>query len=421
MTEKNSVANRHSYSNHRFNDTRTHSIPGLNETDSEWNGNSAANSKMPLSAIRKNTQDQFNGHGNSISCDNIFERPMLQVSIPDESTPKHTPERSISVEYDPAAKHGNSLPKPITRSSSKEMLLMNETPNHAPLEPKKTKPKKPNRESLRRSRPDIRASHPNLPSHRSSAIPNTFPEHNLTVPGPATLPGHDYEELSTDIKILQQRHRVSQQQLDATPILKIVPSDIGLSPSASQSQPSPALPERTRNPRQRMNPLYAGMHSNPYERESSGAELKVQRPPIWCLRCLVVGVVFAIVLSVLSAAAASLLFIGYHEPLKVFANDEPSKESILIENLQREISMLKNNSNITEAHINYRLSETKNDLLNAVKSLNFSALKGPDTADVANCFYNKIEIGNSWSRDEIKSGQYFPEKGFVTTLSLIHI
>lgn len=126
MTEKNPVADRYSYNNnHRFNDTRTHSIPGLNEAKSEWKGNSPADSKMPLSAIRKNTQEQFNGHGNSISCDNIFESPLLQVSIPDESTPKHTPDRSISGEYDPSAKHGNSLPKPITRSSSKEMLLMN--------------------------------------------------------------------------------------------------------------------------------------------------------------------------------------------------------------------------------------------------------------------------------------------------------
>lgn len=104
-----------------------------------------------------------------------------------------------------------------------------------------------------------------------------------------------------------------------------------------------------------MNPLYAGMHSNPYERELSSAESKMQRPPIWCLRCLVVGVVLAIILSVLCAAAVALLFIGYHEPfagkkndvynflllstllllfkfISVFADDSPSEESILVSN-----------------------------------------------------------------------------------------
>lgn len=97
-----------------------------------------------------------------------------------------------------------------------------------------------------------------------------------------------------------------------------------------------------------MNPLYAGMHSNPYERESSTAESKVNRPPIWCLRCLVVGVVFAIILSLLCAAAVALLFIDYRGPFKgncsnlnllaerhdfyltVFADDAPSEESILV-------------------------------------------------------------------------------------------
>lgn len=48
--------------------------------------------------------------------------------------------------------------------------------------------------------------------------------------------------------------------------------------------------------------------------------------------------------------------------------------------------MLKNNSNLTQAHINQRLSETKNELLDAVKSLNISALKG-------NEIYTMVMVG----------------------------
>lgn len=417
MTDKDSGPKRPSYNNNnRHKDRRTYSSPGLNDAKAESKNAADSNSEVPL--LADNSTDEQNKHGNSVSCDNLFDGSALQVTeIPDNSTPKKTPNRSVSVEYGTAVTHGNSLPMPIIRSPSKEMLIVNESPNHVPTEQKKTKPKKPNRESLRRSRPDIRASHPNLPaSNRASIPPNGSSELNLTVPSVNLIPGHDYEELPTDAKILQNRQRVSQLQPETTPVHQVSVPDVGFSPSTFQSQPSPAVPERSKNPRQRLNPLYAGMHVNPYEQQTPNGNSTQKRPPTRCLHCLIAGAVIAIILSILSSAAISLMLLGYLEPIKGLEQAKSiESQDRLIADLQNEILLLKNISNHADTTINNRLMQTKFELVEAVKSLNLSALKGPETADIARCTHKFFGIGSSSSQNEISSGEYFPEKGYVTT------
>ncbi|XP_039248933.2 uncharacterized protein LOC120326671 [Styela clava] len=374
----------------------------------------------------------------SVSCDNIFDISELQVK---RSNGKSTSpgQRSHSDAFDYVdEKRNHSLPKSIQRTPSKERLLVNEYPeNRLPSELKKTKPKKPNRESLRRSRQDIGSSHLNLQNNNRSSIPQSLA---LESTGKAQNV-HDYEELPvdqldipTDVKILQQRKlpQISPESQTG----KFVPdqemSSTGFTPISFQKKEATTPSEKTKNPRQRLNPMYAGLHMNLYDHGPGCEESNQKKPPIKCFRCLVAGVIVAIIFSFLSIVAISLFILGFLDPLTagissrgnfqtnvtqelLNARTQLKQQNELISKLKEEVSELNISSINSDTRIDDRFEEAKFQLVEAVKSLNISALKGPSTADVANCVHKTFGIGTSPTRNEIDSGKYFAEEGYVTT------